>query len=163
MSRYAVVGATGGTGRPVVEELLSPWRRGGALGRNRRALDFPRAAGAEPVALDLATASTDELAAAFAGSDGILFVAGSTDPWSVGAVDRDGSIRSVSAAERVGVRRFVQISSIGAGDRIPAEIDTPQFAPYYVAKRAADAQLRASSLDWTIIEPGWPSTAQRPG
>jgi uncharacterized protein YbjT (DUF2867 family) len=126
-----------------------------ALGRDRSRLEAVAKTGAETVALDLATASTDELAAAFAGCDGIVFVAGSTDPRAVGAVDRDGSVRAVAAAEQAGVRRFVQISSIGAGDRIPAEIDTPEFAPYYVAKRAADANLRESQLQWTIIEPGW--------
>ena len=85
-------------------------------------------------------------------------------------VDRDGAIRAIEAAERArsvdrrlldaGVERIPGAAVhpdllLGAGDRIPSEIDTPEFAPYYVAKRAADAFLRGSTLQWTILEPGW--------
>ncbi|MFB2599951.1 SDR family oxidoreductase [Herbiconiux sp. P17] len=155
MSRYAVLGATGRTGRHVVAALLSREDEVVALGRGGRGLDRLATSGARTVSLDLTRAPVDDLATSFSGCDGVLFAAGTTNSRAANAVDRDGSIRSVAAAEQAGVRRFVQLSSIGAGDRIPREIDTPEFAPYYVAKRAADANLRASGLLWTILEPGW--------
>jgi uncharacterized protein YbjT (DUF2867 family) len=155
MSKYAVVGATGRTGLHIVAFLRQRGDEVIALGRSGRRLADAARTGAQPVSLDLFDASVQGLATAFVDCDGVLFVAGTTNPRTVGAVDRDGSLRAVEAAERAGARRFVQISSIGAGDRIPIEIDTPEFAPYYRAKRAADANLRGSSLDWTILEPGW--------
>lgn len=155
MSRYAVFGGTGLTGRHVVAELLSRGDSVVAFSHNKRRLDAIAKTGAEAVMLDLVDVSVDELVGNLAECDGIVFLAGSTDPRAVFAIDQGGSIAVAAAAERAGVSRFVQISSIGAGDRIPHEIDTPQFAPYYEAKRAADANLRASGLQWTIIEPGW--------
>jgi uncharacterized protein YbjT (DUF2867 family) len=155
MGRYAVFGATGATGRLVVKGLLASGDEVVAVGRNTRRLRELKALGAATVALDLMVATVQQLTAVLEGCDGVVFLAGSTDPSKVLAVDRDGSIRTVAAAELAGADRFVQVSSIGAGDRIPPEIDTAQFAPYYVAKRAADEHLRASSLQWTIIEPGW--------
>ncbi|MCS5719352.1 SDR family oxidoreductase [Herbiconiux sp. CPCC 205763] len=155
MSRYAVLGATGRTGRHLVTALLERGDEVVALGRGGRGLAASARAGARTVSLDLTRASVAELATSFTGCDGVLFAAGTTNAGAANAVDRDGSVRSVAAAQRSGVRRFVQISSIGAGDRIPPVIDTPEFAPYYAAKRAADANLRASDLHWTILEPGW--------
>jgi uncharacterized protein YbjT (DUF2867 family) len=155
MGRYAVFGATGATGRHVVRRLLASGDEVVAVGRSRGRLHELAALGAATVALDLMVATVRQLAVILEGCDGVVFLAGSTDPRKVLAVDRDGSIRTVAAAKVAGVDRFVQVSSIGAGDRIPPEIDTAQFAPFYVAKRAADEHLRASGLKWTIIEPGW--------
>ena len=57
------------------------------------------------------------------------------------------------AAERAGVRRFVQVSSMGAGQ--PPRPGTDQvWAAYITAKTAAETDLRARDLDWTILRPG---------
>ena len=57
------------------------------------------------------------------------------------------------AAERAGVRRFVQVSSMGAGQ--PPRSGTDEvWAAYIAAKTAAEADLRARDLDWTIVRPG---------
>ncbi len=58
------------------------------------------------------------------------------------------------AAERAGVRRFIQVSSFGAGEPIPDGTDEV-FAAYLVAKTAAEDDLRRrDGLDWTILRPG---------
>ncbi|MFF1877161.1 NAD(P)H-binding protein [Leifsonia sp. NPDC058230] len=155
MGRYAVFGATGGTGRDVVAVLLAGGDQVVAIGRSTKRLQALAKRSVETVALDLTRATVEELTTILTGCDGVVFLAGSTDPGKVMAVDRDGSFRAIAAAQLAGAERFVQISSIGAGDRIPAEIDTPMFAPFYEAKRAADERLRASGLKWTIIEPGY--------
>jgi uncharacterized protein YbjT (DUF2867 family) len=57
------------------------------------------------------------------------------------------------AAERAGVRRFVQISSMGAGQ--PPQPGTGAvWAAYITAKTAAEDDLRSRDLDWTILRPG---------
>ena len=57
------------------------------------------------------------------------------------------------AAEQAGVCRFVQISSMGAG-RPPRPGTDQVWAAYITAKTAAEADLRARNLDWTILRPG---------
>ncbi len=53
----------------------------------------------------------------------------------------------------LGVRRFVQVSSMGAGT--PPRPGTGEvWAAYITAKTAAEADLRARDLDWTILRPG---------
>ena len=67
--------------------------------------------------------------------------------------DRAGSALMTEAAERAGVRRFVQVSSMGAGQ--PPRPGTDEVrAAYITAKTAAEADLRARDLDWTILRPG---------
>lgn len=68
-------------------------------------------------------------------------------------VDRAASVLMADAAERAGVRRFVQVSSMGAGQP-PAPGSGEVWAAYITAKTAAEADLRARDLDWTILRPG---------
>jgi uncharacterized protein YbjT (DUF2867 family) len=68
-------------------------------------------------------------------------------------VDRAASVLMADAAERAGVRRFVQISSMGAGAP-PRSGSGEVWAAYIAAKTAAEADLRARDLDWTILRPG---------
>jgi len=69
------------------------------------------------------------------------------------SVDRGASVLMAEAAERAGVRRFVQISSMGAGQ--PPRPGTDEvWAAYITAKTAAEDDLRARDLDWTILRPG---------
>jgi uncharacterized protein YbjT (DUF2867 family) len=49
------------------------------------------------------------------------------------------------ACEQGGVRRVIQISALGA--------DEGAVSRYHRTKRAADEVLRASTLDWTIVQP----------
>jgi uncharacterized protein YbjT (DUF2867 family) len=57
------------------------------------------------------------------------------------------------AAERAWVRRFVQVSAMGAGQP-PRPGSDEVWAAYITAKTAAEADLRARALDWTILRPG---------
>src|SRR6202035_5787011 len=67
-------------------------------------------AGAEAVVCDLETASAEEVAVVFAAGAGPGSGASRKE-----SVDRGASVLMADAAERAGVRRFVQISSMGAG------------------------------------------------
>ncbi|MBV9448183.1 MAG: SDR family oxidoreductase [Streptosporangiaceae bacterium] len=113
-------------------------------------------AGAEAVVCDLETATADDVTALLSGADAVVFAAGA-GPGS-GAprkdtVDRAASVLMAGAAERAGVRRFVQVSSMGAGQP-PQPGYGEVWAAYITAKTAAEDDLHARDLDWTILRPG---------
>jgi uncharacterized protein YbjT (DUF2867 family) len=113
-------------------------------------------AGAEAVVCDLEAASADDVALLLSGADAVVFAAGA-GPGS-GAprkdtVDRGASVLMADAAERAGVRRFVQISSMGAG-KPPQPGSDEVWTAYITAKTAAEDDLRSRDLDWTILRPG---------
>jgi uncharacterized protein YbjT (DUF2867 family) len=113
-------------------------------------------AGAEAVICDLETASADDVAVLLSGADAVVFAAGAgagSGAPRKDSVDRAASVLMADAAERAGVRRFVQVSSMGAG-RPPRPGSDEVWAAYIAAKTAAEADLRARDLDWTILRPG---------
>lgn len=104
---------------------------------------------------DIEKLDTDALAALLAGQDAVVFSAGAGggDPARTYAVDRDAAIRVIDAAAQAGVRRFVMVSYFGAGPQHGVPEDNSFFA-YAEAKAAADAHLRATDLNWTVLGPG---------
>ena len=113
-------------------------------------------AGAEAFICDLEAASADDVAALLSGADAVVFAAGAGPGSGVprkDSVDRAASVLMADAAERAGVRRFVQVSSMGAG-QAPRPGSDEVWAAYITAKTAAEADLRARDLDWTILRPG---------
>jgi cytosine deaminase len=124
--------------------------------RNPAQADDLRSVGAEPVVLDLESASVDEVAAVLRGADAAVFAAGagagSGDDRKL-TVDRDAAVLLADAAAAAGVRRFLVISSMGAD--AAATGSDPGFTGYLRAKGAADDAIRArTDLDWTILRPG---------
>ena len=117
-------------------------------------------AGAEPVVVDLETATVTELTERIMNADGVVFAAGAgpgSGPARKDTVDHKAAVLTADAASLAGVRRLVQVSAIGVDDPLPADTDPDgAWAAYVEAKRAADADLRERSLelDWTILRPG---------
>ncbi|MFC3994602.1 NAD(P)H-binding protein [Nocardiopsis sediminis] len=117
-----------------------------------------RAAGAEPVVVDLEDTTVTRLTEKVMGADAVVFAAGA-GPGSGAArkttVDRDAAALLADAASLAGVRRYVMVSAIAVDEGPPPGSD-PVFAAYVEAKRAADDDLRGRSLetDWTILRPG---------
>jgi uncharacterized protein YbjT (DUF2867 family) len=113
-------------------------------------------AGAEAVVCDLEAAPADDVAVLLSGADAAVFAAGAgagSGAPRKDSVDRAASVLMADAAERAGVRRFVQISSMGAGQ--PPRPGTDEvWAAYIAAKTAAEDDLRSRDLDWTIVRPG---------
>src|SRR5689334_15788724 len=112
--------------------------------------------GARGEVVDLEKATVDQLAAAVAGADAVVFAAGA-GPGS-GAdrketVDRAAAALLADAAEQAGVTRYVMVSAMGTEGADPDSDDV--FQVYLRAKGAADDDLRArSTLDWTVVRPG---------
>ena len=127
-----------------------------ALVRNPAHLADVQNAGAEAVVCDLETASAGNVAALLSGADGVVFAAGAGPGSGIArkdSVDRAASALMAGAAEQAGVRRFVQVSSMGAGQPPRAGSDET-WAAYIAAKTAAEVDLQARDLDWTIVRPG---------
>ena len=107
--------------------------------------------GAVPVLCDL---EHDDPRPHLGAADAIVFAAGAgpgSGPERKRTVDYGGAVKLIEAAEELGVRRYLIVSSIGAGD--PASASEAMRA-YQQAKHDADEALAASSLDWTIVRPG---------
>ncbi|WP_432193415.1 SDR family oxidoreductase [Streptomyces sp. bgisy027] len=114
-----------------------------------------REAGAEPVVLDLESASVEEVASHLQGADAAVFAAGAgpgsgTDRKDT--VDKGAAVLFADATVRAGVRRFLVVSSMGAD---PQHKGDEIFDVYLRAKGAADEYVRGlDALDWTILRPG---------
>jgi uncharacterized protein YbjT (DUF2867 family) len=141
----------------LLERLLAE-RSDQAVGliRNPAHVADVRKAGAEAVICDLEAASADDVAGLLSGADAVVFAAGAgagSGAPRKDSVDRAASVLMADAAERAGVRRFVQVSSMGAG-RPPRPGSDEVEAAYLTAKTAAEGDLRGRDLDWTILRPG---------
>jgi uncharacterized protein YbjT (DUF2867 family) len=115
-----------------------------------------RAAGAEALICDLEETDVGTVAGHLDGADAVVFAAGAGPGSGIPrktTVDRNASVLMADAAERAGLRRFVQISSMGAGAPTRAGADET-FAAYLRAKTEAEDDLRRRDLDWTVLRPG---------
>jgi nucleoside-diphosphate-sugar epimerase len=110
--------------------------------------------GATAAVLDVETMSVEQMAEALAGADVVVWSAGAGggSPERTVAVDREAAIRSMDAAVASDVSRYVMVSYFGAGPDHGVPQDNPFFT-YAQAKTDADAHLRDTSLDWTILGP----------
>lgn len=108
-----VMGATGHTGRKIVEGLLKKGEKVRALGRSESKLADLKQAGAEVLTGDLT--NTDFLTEAFRGADGV-YVLLPTEPHLPNySAERDRQGESIVKAIRdSGVRYVVALSSVGA-------------------------------------------------
>ncbi|PLT29113.1 SDR family oxidoreductase [Peribacillus deserti] len=152
--KVLVVGANGQVGQHLVR-LLSENNDHTvrALVRKEEQLSYFKEIGAEAVLADL-EGSVDQLAEAARGCDAVVFTAGSGG--STGAdktllIDLDGAVKTVEAAEKAGITRFIMVSALQAHNR---ENWNEKIKPYYAAKHYADKALVQSSLNYTIIRPG---------
>jgi uncharacterized protein YbjT (DUF2867 family) len=155
MSRIVIIGGHGKVALHLARILTQRGDEVTSVFRNPDHTDDVAATGARPVVADIETLDTAALADLLAGHDAVVFSAGAGggNPSRTYAVDRDAAIRVIDAAGQAGVRRFVMVSYFGAGPDHGVAEDDP-FFPYAEAKAAADAHLRASDLDWTVLGPG---------
>ncbi|WKA58819.1 SDR family oxidoreductase [Planococcus shenhongbingii] len=149
--KVLVIGANGQVGRRVVQELAASQHEAVAMVRKEEQVNHLKELGAENVVLgDL----EKDFSEAFEGIDAVIFAAGSGG--STGAdktltIDLWGSVKAMRYAEEKGVKRFVQLSSVGTPD---PDQGGEKMKPYLVAKRVADDLLKTTDLDYTIVRPG---------
>ncbi|MDX2356414.1 NAD(P)H-binding protein [Dietzia sp. PP-33] len=123
--------------------------------RREEQADDIRETGASPIVADVEELDVEGLGEVLRGSGSVVWAAGAGGGSAerTYAVDRDAAIRSMDASSKEGVERFVMISYDGAGPDHGVPEDS-SFYPYAEAKAAADAHLRDSDLQWTILGPG---------
>lgn len=148
--KVLVIGATGGTGGQLLDTLVAGGHRVRAMVRREEQGEQLRERGAEVVPGDLEGA----IDAAIDGVEGVCFCAGSgsaTGPDKTLLVDLLGAVRTIDACREHGVRRYVMLSAIAAGDPLRGR---EALRHYLAAKHAADRILTCSDLDWTVVRPG---------
>ena len=146
-----VAGGHGQIARHLLRQLSAAGHHARGLIRNPDHAADLEADGATPVLCDL---EHDDPAPHVGTADAIVFAAGAgagSGPERKRTVDYGGAVKLIEAAEQLGVRRYVMVSSMGAGD---PEAAPEQMRPYQQAKHDADEALARSSLDWTIVRPG---------
>ncbi|MDF1487943.1 NAD(P)-dependent oxidoreductase [Tessaracoccus caeni] len=125
-----------------------------AVIRNPAHIEDVAETGAHPVVADVEVLDVDQLAELVREHDAVVWSAGAGggNAARTYAVDRDAAIRTMTAAERAGVKRFVMVSYFGAG-RDHGVDPSDSFFAYAEAKAAADEHLRGTELDWTVLGP----------
>jgi putative NADH-flavin reductase len=156
--RITVFGATGGTGRHVVEQALDAGHQVTAVVRDPARLPVPPRDD-----LTVATARLDDRGAVLdvvRGADAVVDALGGRA--SGPTTFRTDTARVVTAAMRdAGVRRLVVLSASGAhttGDSLPVRIVVKPLLGRFLRHEFADMRamedvVRASGLDWTIMLP----------
>jgi uncharacterized protein YbjT (DUF2867 family) len=156
MTRVVIVGAHGKVAQQLMRVLYDNGDDFVGIVRGEEHADDVYRLGGEGVLLDIEQATPEQLATAFSGSDAVVFTAGAGGGSSIErkrTVDYAGSVKSMQGAVIAGVRRFVQVSAWGVDTPLPDDTE-PVWRAYVEAKRDADAVLRESGLDWTILRPG---------
>src|SRR4051812_44211201 len=111
--RIVVVGASGRTGRLVVQQLKKAGHEVVGTLRSSAHMAELLKEGVEVAMVDLEPSELSPIEHAFAGADGVVFAAGSAEGES-SAIDRRGVQRTARAALKAHARRYVAISSLGA-------------------------------------------------
>jgi len=163
--KLAVFGATGGTGRQVVEQALAAGhhvtalvRDPAKLGLNQPALTVKRGNVLEP----------EDVFNTVSGTDAVIVSLGSTSN-NPDSVVSQGTANVVDAMQKAGVARLIVVTSLGVGE---SKDQVPFFFKALMAtalrktmqdKEAQEKLVKASGLDWTIVRPGGLTDGPRTG
>lgn len=139
-----VTGATGFVGERIVNELLSRGHRVRALVREKP-IDRD---GVESVVGDLFDDAA--LNAGLKDCAGVIHLVGiirevPEKGQTFEHIHYDGAVRVINAAKRNNVRRFIHMSALGVREN--------SASAYASTKARAEAYLKQSGLDWTILRP----------
>lgn len=152
-----VLGATGGTGRQVIEQALGHGHEVVAFARDptRIDVDDPR--------LTVVTGDVTDAAAvqaAVEGCDAVISTLGSRGERPV-HVYSDGVANAIRAMTVRGVSRLVVMSAVGAGARNAPELPIgqrafmmlPSMRAIYDDIERMEGDVMLSDLEWTIVRP----------
>ncbi|XP_008778825.2 uncharacterized protein At2g34460, chloroplastic [Phoenix dactylifera] len=159
-----VAGSTGKTGKRIVEQLLSKGFevRAGALDVDKARSSLPQDPNVQIVKADV-TAGSDRLVEAIGDAEAVICATGFRPSWDIFApwkVDNFGTVNLVEACRKIGVNRFILISSILVNGAAMGQIFNPAyivlnvFGLTLIAKLQAEQYIRKSGINYTIIRPG---------
>ncbi len=159
----ALFGATGGTGRQILDQAI-------ALGHSVSALVRDPSKLAERAGLTLVVGDVldrDATGRCIDGADAVICVLGSHG--SREPIEALGTRTILDAMQDTGVRRLIAVTSLGVGDsreqiawafRLIMDLT---LKPIMLAKEEQERLIKASALDWTIIRPGGLTDGPRTG
>jgi len=161
-----VFGATGGTGRQLVEQALTQGHTVTAFARTPAKLGLQHAR-LHVVPGDVLDAAAVQ--AAVAGHDAVLSALGAPAGHKA-PVRSEGTRHILHAMEQTGVRRFVCLTTLGMGDSRPALPFAYKYliVPLFLRSAFADSEIqeayiRQSALEWTIARPATLTNGPRTG
>ncbi|KAL3851468.1 hypothetical protein ACJIZ3_013350 [Penstemon smallii] len=161
-----VAGATGSTGKRIVEQLLA---KGFAVKAGVRDVDKAKSTfpGNNPnlqiVKADVTEGSSKLSEAISDDSEAVICATGFRRSWDLLApwkVDNFGTVNLVEACRERGVNRFVLISSILVNGASMGQLFNPAYVFLnllgltLIAKLQAEQHIRKSGINYTIIRPG---------
>lgn len=154
MSDIVIIGGHGRVSLLTIPLLVADGNTVTAVVRNPDHVPEVEDAGATAKVADVETMSTDALVDLLQPFDTVIWSAGAGggDPERTRAVDENAAIRAMNAAEEAHTDRFIMVSWAGSYTDHGIPDDDP-FHFYADAKAHADAHLRHSALDWTILGP----------
>ncbi|GAA4113301.1 SDR family oxidoreductase [Aquimarina addita] len=146
MEKILVAGATGTTGKQIIDALHShtAFEPVAMIRKEEQKSQFEKK-GVKTVYGDL----TQDISDVTKNIDKVIFAAGSKGK-ALDAVDRKGAMKLIDASKKHRVDKFVMLSSMGADAPKKAQ----ELQDYLQAKRDADEYLSISGLDYTIVRPG---------
>lgn len=152
MSKVFVVGGSGRVATDLIKDLVAAGNEVIAGARHpKKIIELDHVA---PVKLDLHD-SVDNIANLMKGSDVVYFVAGSRGK-DLLQTDAMGAVKTMQAAEKVGIKRYIMLSSLYAlQPEMWSKIKSlASIMDYNVAKFFADNYLITNtSLNYTILQP----------
>lgn len=154
MARVAIFGGHGKVALLAEPLLVEAGHEVTAFIRNADQGEDVAATGAVPRLFDVEQAGTEDIAEALEGHEVVIWSAGAGggSPERTRAVDHEAAVRSIDAAARAGATRYVMVSYFGAGPDHGVDPENAFFT-YAEAKAAADAHLRGTDLEWTVLGP----------
>ena len=161
--KLAVFGASGASGRQIVEQGLETGHEVTAFVRNPAAITtkHPELKVVRGDALDAASVSQ-----AIAGQDAVLSAIG-VNRRSTVTVCADSTRNIISGMKEHGVRRFICLSAYGASETKDTALYS-KVLRFFIGKRVEDKDrqeelLRASDLDWVSMRPPLLTNGARKG
>ncbi|MEU0407921.1 NAD(P)-binding oxidoreductase [Streptomyces griseorubiginosus] len=151
-----ILGATGPTGRHVVDLALQAGDKVTVLARRPEALED--LAGQVTVVAGDATSQQD-VAKAMAGQDVVISALGRSTSVRADDLFARAATAVIGAAKEVGVSRLVWLSSFGVGDtfRSASAAQKVMYSTFlrniYANKEVSERAIRSSGLDWTLVYP----------
>ncbi|XP_038881265.1 uncharacterized protein At2g34460, chloroplastic [Benincasa hispida] len=161
-----VAGATGSTGKRIVEQLLA---RGFAVKAGVRDVSkakttlSPGNSALQIVKADVTEGSAKLAEAIGSDSEAVICATGFRPGWDLFApwkVDNFGTVNLVEACRELGINRFILISSILVNGAAMGQILNPAYiflnvlGLTLIAKLQAEQHIRKSGINYTIIRPG---------
>ena len=153
--KVLVIGASGRSGRAVVEAALSAGHQVTALVQTIEEYQPANVTVIEGDATDVG-----DMERAIAGQDAVIdTIGGKAAPWKATSLERTAAAAIISAMKKRGVRRLVVISMIGEGDSVANVPIYERFLlPTFLRgegkdKGAMESTVEASGLDWIIVRP----------